>query len=293
MSDQAILAPALRSWRVGSVRITRVLEMDPLTVSATWLLKTTAAEVASIEWLKPHFATPTGDLIAHLQAFVIEASGKRIMVDPCVGNAKPRSSAMFSMRQGLFLEHLIAAGFPPESIDFVVCTHLHFDHCGWNTRLVDGRWVPTFPNARYLFSRAEHERARVEKAEDQDVTYLDSIKPVVDAGLAQLVAPDHAITRGVALHPAPGHTVAHCCVVISSAGEQGLITGDMMHHPFQAARPEVCSHFCWNDAAATATRRGILGRCEREGTIVFGSHFAGPTAVRVRADGEAWRMESV
>jgi glyoxylase-like metal-dependent hydrolase (beta-lactamase superfamily II) len=290
MGEERIVAPGLRSWRVGSVRVTRILEMDPLIVSASWLLKTTSEEVSRIQWLQPHFATPTGDLHAHIQAFVIEASGKRIMVDPCVGNAKPRSSAMFSMRQGLFVEHLVAAGFPPESIDCVVCTHLHFDHCGWNTRLVDGRWVPTFSNARYLFSQIEYQRARLEKAEDQDVTYLDSIQPVVDAGLAQLVAPDHAITPDVGLQPSAGHTIGHCCILISSRAEQGLITGDMMHHPFQAARPEVCSHFCWNDETAEATRRGILSRCAREGTIVFGSHFAGPTAVRVCAEGEAWRM---
>jgi glyoxylase-like metal-dependent hydrolase (beta-lactamase superfamily II) len=290
MSDDVIVAPGLRSWRIGSVRITRILEMDPLVVPASWLLKTTPEEVSRVDWLQPHFATPSGDLHAHIQAFVMEASGKRIMVDPCVGNAKPRSSALFSMRQGLFLEHLVAAGFPPESIDYVVCTHLHFDHCGWNTRLVDGRWVPTFPNARYLFSRAEYERACVEKAEDQEATYLDSIQPVVDAGLAQLVSADHAVTPEVGLQPAPGHTIAHCCIGISSGSAQGLITGDMMHHPFQAARPEVCSHFCWNDETAGATRRSILSRCEREGTVVFGSHFAGPTAVRVRPDGEAWRM---
>jgi glyoxylase-like metal-dependent hydrolase (beta-lactamase superfamily II) len=291
-TDNVLLAPGVLSWLVGSVRITRILEMDPLTVSASWLLKTTPEEVARVAWLQPHFATPAGELRAHLQAFVIEASGKRIMVDPCVGNAKPRSSAMFNMRQGSFIEDLAAAGFPPDSIDYVICTHLHFDHCGWNTRLLDGRWVPTFQNARYLFSRVEYERARVEKAEDQDVTYLDSIRPVVDAGLAQLVAADHAITPEVRLMPTPGHTIGHCCVLIASGRDRGLITGDMMHHPFQAAQPQVCSHFCWDDPTAEATRRTLLSQCERDGTVVFGSHFAGPTAVRVCADGEAWWMAS-
>lgn len=292
-TDLVVLAPGIKSWRVGSVRITRILEMDPLIVSASWLLKTSPEAVSRVAWLEPHFATPAGDLHAHIQAFVIEASGRRIMVDPCVGNAKPRSSALFDMRQGLFLEHLAAAGFPPDSIDCVLCTHLHFDHCGWNTRLSNGRWVPTFQNAEYLFSRAEYERARVDKAEDQEATYLDSIQPVVDAGLARLVAADHAITTEVSLQPTPGHTIGHCCVVISSAGERGLVTGDMMHHPFQAAQPEVCSHFCWDDVTAQATRRRILGQCERDGTVVFGSHFAGPTAVRVHADGAAWRMVGV
>src|SRR5687767_11151371 len=124
MMETPLLAPGLKSWRVGSVRVTRVLEMDPLIVSASWLLKTTAEEVSAIGWLQPQFATQQGDLHAHIQAFVIESGGKRIMVDPCVGNSKPRSSAMFSMRQGAFLEHLLTAGFPPDSIDYVVCTHL-------------------------------------------------------------------------------------------------------------------------------------------------------------------------
>jgi glyoxylase-like metal-dependent hydrolase (beta-lactamase superfamily II) len=291
--DVPICAPGLKSWWIGSVRVTRILEMDPVTVSASWLLKTTAAEVCRIGWLRPHFATEAGELRAHIQAFVLESAGRRIVVDPCVGNSKPRSSAMFSMRQGEFLEHLAAAGFPAGSIDYVLCTHLHFDHCGWNTRLLDDRWVPTFPNARYLFSRREYERARIDKAEDQDITYLDSIRPVVEAGLADLVEADHSITSEVRLLPAPGHTSGHCCVAISSGGEQGLITGDMMHHPFQAALPDVCSHFCWDDSAANATRREILNRCEREGTVVFGSHFAGPTAVRVYGDGAAWRMSGI
>lgn len=288
-----LLAPGVMTWQVGHVRITRILEMDPLVVSASWLLKTTAEEVALVGWLQPHFATPNGDLHAHIQAFVIEDSGFRIMVDPCVGNAKPRSSALFSMREGNFLEHLVAAGFAPESIDFVVCTHLHFDHCGWNTKLLDGRWVPTFANARYLFSKTEYQRASVETAEDQDVTYRDSIKPVVDAGLADIVAADHVISPAVRLLPTPGHTIGHCCIVIDSAGEQGLITGDMMHHPFQAAAPSVCSHFCWNDVTAEATRRVILSRCERNGAVLFGSHFAGPTALRVVADGSSWRLDDL
>lgn len=277
-------------WRIGAVTITRILELAPLTVSTEWLLKTTTATALRHAWLQPEYVTPDGRLKALIQAFVIEAGDKRILVDPCIGNDKPRTNGMFSGLRGPFLERLAAAGFPPETIDVVLCTHLHVDHCGWNTRLVDGRWVPTFPNARYLFARVELEHAAADTFDDQDLVYADSIQPVIAAGQAEIIEFDHRIVGEVTLRPTPGHTPGHCSIVITSEGETAIITGDMIHHPLQACEPDVCSNFCAHDAEAIATRRATLDWCAENGVVLFGSHFAGPTAVRVTADGTGWRL---
>lgn len=277
-------------WQIGAVTITRILELAPLAVSTEWLLKTTAATALRHAWLQPDYVTPDGRLKALIQAFVIEAGGKRILVDPCVGNDKVRTNGMFSGLRSPFLERLTAAGFPPETIDMVLYTHLHIDHCGWNTRLVDGRWVPTFPNARYLFARPELEHAATDTFDDQDLVYADSIQPVIAAGQAEIIEFDHRIADEVSLRPTPGHTPGHCSIVIASERPTAVITGDMIHHPLQASEPDVCSNFCSHDADAIATRRAMLDWCAEQGVVMFGSHFAGPTAVRVIADRAGWRL---
>lgn len=279
-----------KRWRFGAVTVTRVLEMAPVTLDPAWLLKITQENVRKHSWLLPDFATAEGLLKVNVQAFVIEAAGKRIMVDPCIGNHKKRAGALFNMLDNPFLERLEAAGFPRESIDFVLCTHLHTDHCGWNTMLVNGRWVPTFPKARYFFARDEFEFARTDKGDEQEATYEDSVKPIVDAGLAELIDYNHAIVEGVRLEHSPGHTPGHCFVVVSSGGEEAVITGDMMHHPVQAAEPDVCSNYCWDEQKAIATRKALLDRAVKEETTVLGTHFAEPTAVKVVRSGTAWRM---
>jgi glyoxylase-like metal-dependent hydrolase (beta-lactamase superfamily II) len=282
---------AFKRWTIGDVTITRVLEMPSLTLPPQALVKASQDDVLRHAWLQPDFATPDGLIKANIQALIIESQGKRIMVDPCIGNHKKRDGAFFNMLNNPFLERIEAAGFPRETIDVVMCTHLHTDHCGWNTMLVDGEWVPTFPNAAYLFARGEYEFSRTDTGEEQEATYADSVKPIMDAGLAQLVEYDHRLSDEVRLEHSPGHTPGHCCIIISSKGEEALITGDMMHHPVQAAEPHVCSNFCWDESQAIATRRGILETAVKNGSIIFGTHFAGPSAVRVKTDGDAWQME--
>lgn len=280
-----------KKWKIGNVTITRVLEMDPLLIPPEWLLQTTAETIKKHSWLQPNFATPDGQMIANIQGFVIEAGGRRILVDPCVGNDKPRESAVFNKLNNPFLERLTAAGFPPESIDYVMCTHLHVDHAGWNTRLVDGEWVPTFPNARYLFARIEVEHAQFADDPDEKATFTDSVKPIIDAGLAELVEFDYRIGDEVFLEPSPGHTPGHCCIRITSMGEEAVITGDLMHHPIQACEPDVCSNYCFDNDQARATRRLFLEKYSDSDTVVLGTHFAEPTGVRILPYGNAWKVE--
>ena len=223
------------TWTVGDARLTRIAELEvhwPFSV----LLPGAEDVIDDYDWLRPDFVTDDGRMRLSMHAVVIESDGLRIIVDTCVGNDKSRPGAPpFEQLSTPFMEDLEAAGFAPETIDYVVCTHLHVDHVGWNTRLVDGQWVPTFPNARYLFVQAEYDYWRAEP-QDYGPVFEDSVQPITDAGLADLVSPDHRINDEVWFESTPGHTPGHVSVIISSAGERG---GHHRRHdpPPAAVRP--------------------------------------------------------
>ena len=293
-------------WRIGGVKVTRVVEIEGPRAPDYLFIGLTAETVRQQKWLLPQFATADGQLLGSIHAFVIESAGKRIIVDTCVGNDKERKLLRWNRLQGNFLEKLAAAGHPAGKIDFVLCTHLHVDHVDWNTCLADGRWIPTFSNARYLFGRSEWEHWAQENGADVagDVTpevaqnvlearavYADSIRPVVDAGLHQLVAPDHRLTDAVWLEPTPGHTPGHVSVRISSGGHDAVITGDLMHHPIQLAQPELSSNFDWSIAQARSTRLGFIRRNADRPVLVLGTHFAEPTAGWIVSAGKRWRLK--
>ena len=190
-----------------------------------------------------------------------------------------------------FLETLAAAGYGVEDIDTVVCTHLHFDHVGWNTRLVDGEWVVTFPQARYLFGRVEWEHWSVTEGDYSNVA--DTVRPVVAGGAADLIEVDHRVCDEVRLVPTPGHTPGHVSVVVESEGLRAVITGDMAHHPIQFAEPDIAAPADSDSAMAAKTRRMFLADRQDDGALVIGTHFGGPTAGRVVADGDTWRLVPV
>ena len=245
-----------------------------------------------IGWLRPHFADERGRLKMSIHALVVETPERRIVVDTCLGNDKQnRRIPTWNNLQGSFLRDLAAAGFPRESIDTVLCTHLHVDHVGWNTMLVDGRWVPTFPNARYLMGRVEfaHWREQHER-DDMAAVFADSVAPIYDSGLADLVETDHRICEEISLVPTTGHTPGHVSVRIRSAGEEALITGDFMHHPCQIARPHWSSTADSDPDAARATRERMLEELSGRPVLVIGTHFAGATAGHIVRDGDAYRL---
>lgn len=277
-------------WTIGEVRVTEIAELTT-TSAAHWLLpEATADRIREIEWMVPHYATPDGKVHMTIRALVVESDGRRILVDTCLGNDKERPVESWSMRSGPFLDDLAAAGFPPESIDTVLCTHLHVDHVGWNTRLVDGEWVPTFPNARYLFADVEWEHWQRDDSGMDQVLRADSIQPVIDAGLVDLVTTDARLTSHVSLAPTPGHTPGHVSVLIESGGERAVITGDLSHMVCQATHPEWGSSFDVDPAGAEATRRGFFaGRADTD-ELVFGTHWE-PCAGYVKSHGDVWRVE--
>ncbi len=276
-------------WQIGDVRITRVQELEAPGLS--WLLPdATVEKLKGIDWIGP-FVDADGKPVASVHALVLEAPGCTVVVDTCVGNDKERSIPFWSGLQTRFLEDLEAAGPGVAAVDAVVCTHLHIDHVGWNTRLVDGRWEPTFPNARYLLGRTEWEHWSAEGDADTQQILADSVRPVFDADQVDLVETDHRVCDEIRLEPTPGHTPGHVSVRVSSQGEEAIITGDLMHHPSQIAHPEWCAIVDSDRDQALDTRRGFIERCADAPTLVIGTHFAGPTAGRIVRDGEVYRLD--
>lgn len=278
-------------WRIGDVTVTRVVELATPTSPRLLFDNLSKSDLLEVDWLAPHFVNEQGYMLMSIHALIVESQGKRIIVDTCLGNDKPRSVEGWSMRSGPFLADLAAAGFARETIDTVLCTHLHVDHVGWNTMLVDGEWVATFPNARYLFGREEWGYWSQTEDKDYGDIMSDSVRPIVDAGLATLVETDHKLTDEVWLQPTPGHTPGHVSVRISSGGENAVITGDMTHHPYQLAYPECAANVDYDQQQSTATRREFYASLAGEPVLVIGTHFATPTAGHIVRDGDAYRLD--
>lgn len=280
-------------WEVGDVKITSIMESAERIPWAPLFPAETSEHYKKYDWLVPRFVTPQGQIILAVQAFVIEAGGRRIVVDTCVGNDKPREIPHCTDLQTAFLEDLTAAGFSPETIDTVLCTHLHFDHVGWNTRLVNERWVPTFPRARYLFGRREWEYCQsLLKERVLDVRHiLDSVQPILDAGLADLVDVNHRLTGELWLEPTHGHTPGHVSLHIASRGQHAVVTGDVFHNPIQFAEPEICSIGCVDKEMSHKTRREFLAKYENRAARIFAVHFNNPVGWIVR-DTQNWRFST-
>ena len=283
-----------RRWRIGEITVTRIVEMGDVAIPADQLFPdATVGHVRAAAWLKPCFVNDDDQIRLNFQCFLIEAGARRILIDTCIGEHKQLAAEVLSGLVTGFLETLRQAGAGPEDVDTVLCTHLHFDHVGWNTRLVDGAWRPTFPQARYLFGETELAFTLGQEPLPGDEVVAQSIQPILDAGLADRVPMDHVVCEGVRLEPTPGHTPGHVSVWIESGGERALISGDAVHHPLQLAYPEFSSGFCHEPARSTATRRRLFGALAGEPVLFIGTHFCEPTAGRIRAEGEAWRFETV
>ena len=279
-------------WRIGAVTVTKIVELEVTGGSRFLLPQATYEEILPIEWLQPDFADERGRLKMSIHALVVETPGRRIIVDTCLGNDKEnRRIPTWNQTQTSFLADLAAAGYARETIDTVVCTHLHVDHVGWNTMLVDGHWVPTFPKARYLMGRVEYRHWTTQRErEDMAVVLADSVAPVWAAGLVDLVETDHRICDEISLVPTPGHTPGHVSLRIASMGEEALITGDFMHHPCQIAHPAWSSTADGDPIEARLTRERMLTRLADAPILVIGTHFAGRTAGHIVRDGDAYRL---
>jgi len=283
-----------RRWQIGDVRVTRVVEDIDDEIMDMVVPQATPEALAEIPWLRPHFVNEQGRAVLSIHALIVETRDRRIVVDTCLGNDKERRLPRWHRRTGSFLADLAKAGCDPESVDTVLCTHLHVDHVGWNTRWDEAaeRWVPTFPNARYLIARDEW--AYWENAPDADAVgpvLSDSVRPIFDAGLADLVDTDHRVSDEIRLAPTPGHTPGHVSVWIESRGERAVITGDMIHHPCQIARTEWSSPVDSDGQQSAATRDRLLETCADQPILMIGTHFHEPTAGRVVREGTTYRLD--
>lgn len=272
-------------WRIGDVEIIQIVEMEDNELFASFIPEATPENVSKIDWLKPYFIGETGNLNAQVQSLLIKSKDKNILIDTCNGNDKNRPNVpTWGNLKIDFLKKLHDHGVTVEDIHIVACTHLHFDHVGWNTKLEEGKWVPTFPNATYLFSKDEYGYwiKKPEKEMVDDFNGIDdSVTPIVEAGLAQLVIDDHRIDENVRFIPTPGHTPHHISIVIESQGKKAIITGDALHHPCQIA------HQDWTTLADTypdqviETRKKLLSEIKDTHTLLIGSHFANPVAGKI------------
>jgi len=289
----------MRSWRIGDVTVTRIVELWNFTdhINMT-IADATPEEVIAMRWLHPHYATPDGQQVMNFQGFVVQTPTLNVMLDTCIGNGRDRAYDVFRNLNTSFIEDLGTLGLAPDDIDVVMCTHLHFDHVGWNTYWTGSEWAPTFRNARYLFGRKEYEAWQEMRAHEEhglhDVRHLaDSVDPIIQASLADLIETDHRICEELFVEPSHGHTPGHVHLCIESRGERGVITGDLMHHPIQCALPHRPARFDMDTASGQATRVGFVEKYRDSGVLVIGAHFADPTAGWIRTAPEGTRFQGV
>ena len=290
------------SFSLGDVEVARVVEFEASTRPPAAMFADISSHVwdDNRSWLAPdHWDPDVGLLMARMQTFVLRSGGATILVDTGVGNDKSRPATLaFDHRGTDFLARLAAADVLPEDVDLVVNTHLHADHVGWNTRLVEGNWVPTFPNARYLMPRADHDfwhpdSTRVPQTAVANANVFDdSVAPVVESGQAVLWEDAFDIDGALRLEYAPGHTPGSSVLTLRSGGEQAVFVGDVLHNPVQFIEPDANSCFCEDPVAARASRRRVLEQAADQGALVFPAHLRGGSGARLRRTGTSYTVQS-
>jgi glyoxylase-like metal-dependent hydrolase (beta-lactamase superfamily II) len=282
-------------FQIGDLRVARVEESCLATFPPDMMFPELPALALQrqLHWMAPNYYDPqAGLLVASIHSWVVRTRHHTVLIDTCGGNDKERPAFPALHRLDLpWLDRLAALGVAPEEVDFVMCTHLHLDHVGWNTRLKDGRWVPTFPNAKYLFSRAEYDSWNgmpVGSRAVNEGVIEDSVLPVMEAGLSRFVDDGYTLDDMLTVENTPGHTPGHVMIRASGGGDTGLFTGDIMHSPIQVPYPDINSGFCENAAQARAVRRRVLTEAAERNALILPAHFGAPHYGRVRHEGDAF-----
>ena len=248
-------------------------------------------------WMVPQcFDETQGRFIASIHSWLVRTPRHVILIDTCSGNDKERPLLeRFHRQKHPYLLNLRAAGVSPEEVDFVLCTHLHADHCGWNTQLIDGRWVPTFPNARYVFSKLERDywASPASREGFNANVFEDSVRPILEAGQHQLIDGADQLGDELIFHPTPGHSAGHLAIRLVAGEREAVFSGDIMHQPIQVYRPSWNSRFCDHAEDARASRRWLLEHCAEKDALLLPAHFAGSFAGRVHRRGDAFDWKFV
>jgi glyoxylase-like metal-dependent hydrolase (beta-lactamase superfamily II) len=280
---------------IGELEISCIEEVvldEPTTLFAEW-----KSEILEQHrgLLVPRCFDPAANAFkASIRSYLVKTPRQTILIDTGAGNDKPRPAAMrFDHLETPYLDRLKRAGATPEQIDLVICTHLHVDHIGWNTRLVEGRWVPTFPNAKYVLPRIEVEardpaRGAANRPPATHLPYQDSVQPIIDAGLAVLVEGSERLSDGLMLMPTPGHAPGQMAVQMRSHGQEVMFVADVMHQPIQIYFPAWNSKFCENPELAARTRRLVLDHCAAHGSLMLPTHFNYPLGGTISRDGDGF-----
>lgn len=284
------------NFSVGDMSVHRIVEFDAPFLPALEMLPALTPELLDENrgWLQPHSLGPGDVFNLCYQAYLVRTPHHNILVDSCMGNDKPRPRPEWDMRSGdSFLRALAALGLSVGDIDYVMCTHLHSDHVGWNTRLVNGQWVPTFPKARYVFNRSELAATEVAHAMAPNAAYQDSVLPIVRAGRADVVADDFQLGDHLRILPTRGHTEGHVSFAFGRQRDEAVITGDLIHVPLQMRYPELSFARDKDLQLAAVTRRDFLERFCDTPTLCCTSHFPSPSVGRVRRWGDGYRLENL
>jgi glyoxylase-like metal-dependent hydrolase (beta-lactamase superfamily II) len=285
---------ALDFWRINPAPHRRTGSSPILSPSELFGDCTQAHLDENRSWLVPRFQdAASGNLVITIQSFLIRRNGLTVLVDACGGNDKERKRPHFHRRSRPWLETLRSAGVAPEDIDVVLCTHLHVDHVGWNTRLENGRWVPTFPNARYVIAQREWDYWRTAGPAAFAFTgdYItDSVLPIFKAGLADLIGDEYLLASDIALEAAPGHTPGLRMVRLGGGRHEAILCSDLMHHPLQVRYPTWSTRFCADPDQARLTRIEFFKKHADSGRLVFPTHFPTPTGGTIGRDGAEYRF---
>ncbi len=290
----------MNEFTIGDVRVHRVEEMlGPAAPAKDFFREYSEEEFKRHEhWLAPNFYDPgSGKLVTSVHSWLVRTGRHLVLIDCCSGNHKPRPGmARYDMLNTAYLDRLKASGATPEDIDYVMCTHLHVDHVGWNTRLASGRWVPTFPNAKYIFSRQEHDfwcDMAKEEATQQALknVYNDSVLPVVETGRAVLFEDTYGLDDCLTVLPAPGHTPGHVRIDLKSQDQSAVFCGDVLHSPLQIVLPHWNSVFCSNPGQAAQTRRDVLSHCAETDALLMPIHFGIPYVAHIRSVTSGFEMD--
>jgi glyoxylase-like metal-dependent hydrolase (beta-lactamase superfamily II) len=284
----------MKPQAIGDIVISKLIEdVHPFDTKTGLPDATPDVFEANREWLAPHLYDFSADtLLLSFHTYIVRTPKHTILVDTCIGNDKERPwSEIWHHRSGPYLDQMIAMDVAPESVDYVMCTHLHADHVGWNTRLLDGRWVPTFPNAKYIFSRRDYDHyAGTDPDDHSHNAFRDSVLPIVEAGQAVMIDDDFSIDDTVTILPTPGHTPGHYCVRLRSQGAEAILTGDLMHFGVQVARPDWSAVFCVDGVASAATRKTFVDTYADSDVLIMPAHFPGPTCGHIVGSGTGTRF---
>jgi glyoxylase-like metal-dependent hydrolase (beta-lactamase superfamily II) len=285
-------------FTAGDLTIHRIVEQETTFLPALELLPALTPDLLADNraWMQEAGALDANDvLILCFQSYIVKTPHHTILIDSCIGNDKPRPlRPKWNMKtDNTYMRMLATAGFAVEDIDFVMCTHLHVDHVGWNTRLQGDRWVPTFPNARYIFGKDEFDYWTEQNARTPVPAFGDSVLPVVEANRAEIVGNDYGIGDHMRILPTPGHTPGHAAFAFGRGKDDAVCSGDLMHSPLQTRYPELSVKFDVDQAQAAVTRRRFLERyCDTE-TLCCTAHFPSPSAGKIRRRGDGFSCEAV